>query len=91
MGFVWGSGIVFALGEVSGKEEKGGIMDKTEKIVAGVIVAILVIAVAVWAGTTWEEETEGPAEKVGEALDEAADSTTDSLEEAGDEIEQATD
>lgn len=36
-------------------------------------------------------ESEGPAERAGEKVDEAIEDTGDALEEAGEEVEEATD
>jgi hypothetical protein len=37
------------------------------------------------------EDQDGPAEEIGEAIDDAADETGDSLEDAADEVEDAVD
>jgi hypothetical protein len=54
------------------------------------ILAAMAMMVAVTLGTAGCKE-KGPAEKAGEALDEAAEDAGDKLEDIGDNIEDAVD
>lgn len=58
--------------------------------IAAATLSGLAIALIGFAPVLTACEEEGPAEKAGEAIDEAVDTVGDKMEEAGDKIEKST-
>jgi hypothetical protein len=70
--------------------QKVGKVENMKKLIKATTLVLVIIMLALPMAAC-EEEPEGPAEEMGEQIDESMEEAADQLEEAADEMEEQTD